>query len=92
MDRNKKNPAMQREQKHGGHKIHRHSQAQPSDPCTESVAMVFDGANEIDDHHEKIDGRTKNNCTCTSFLKVMHHRPSLQSPLLNNKDNMQNIV
>jgi hypothetical protein len=44
---------MQREQKHGGHEIHRHNQAQPSDPCTESIAMGLDGANEIDDHHEK---------------------------------------
>jgi hypothetical protein len=64
---------MQREQKHGGHEIHRHNQAQPSDPCTESIAMGLDGANEIDDHHEKIDGRTQNNCIGTSFLKVMHH-------------------
>jgi hypothetical protein len=53
MDRNQKNPAMQREQKHGGHEIYRHNQVQPSDPCTESVAMGFDGANETDDHHEK---------------------------------------
>jgi hypothetical protein len=41
---------------------------------------------------KKTDGRTKNNCTSTLFLKVMHYRPSLQSPLLNSKDNMQNIV
>jgi hypothetical protein len=53
MDRNQKNLAMQREHKHGGHEIHRYSQAQPSDPCTESVAMGFNGANETDDHHEK---------------------------------------